>query len=431
MWLNDFEIVLEDRIIERGAVRIEEGLIAEIRETPVVDADVEGAGGMLLPGFVDMHGDMIEKEVEPRANVRMPLELGIHDLDKKLASSGITTAYAALAFTPAIDGRLRSVEHTTALIEALTSRRNELLVDHRVHARFEVTFPAAMTVAQKLMEGGALNLISLMDHTPGQGQYRDIEIHVANIAKAQKISEAQASELVKQRIADRAEQGEAMRIISGLAKLAKERGVAIASHDDDRLEKVSLMHAIGATISEFPITIEAATEARRFGLATAMGAPNALRGLSYSGNLSARDAYKAGVLDILASDYHPSAILPAVIALSEMGEGGLAKAVALASANPAKVLGLHDRGAIAEGLRADLVIAGRGSMPRVRATLRGGRLVYLDTAFFRCSQFAGCRKLGQHDRRESGRSRSLDCTALQDAIGPQRRSSAEHNARFR
>lgn len=413
MWLNDFEIVLEDRVIERGAVRIEEGRIAEIRATPVASADVEGAGGLLLPGFVDMHGDMIEKEVEPRANVRMPLELGIHDLDKKLASSGITTAYAALAFTPAIDGRLRSVEHTTALIEALTSKRDELLVDHRVHARFEVTFPSAMMVAEKLMECGALNLISLMDHTPGQGQYRDIDIHVANIAKAQKISETQASEVVKQRIADRPERGDAMRVISGLAKLARARGVAIASHDDDRIEKVSLMHAIGAAISEFPITIEAAAEARRLGLATAMGAPNALRGLSYSGNLSARDAYKAGVLDILASDYHPSAILPAVIALGEMGEAGLAKAVALASANPAKVLGLHDRGAIAEGLRADLVIAERGSMPRVRATLRGGRLIYLDTAFSRCSQFAPYLKLGRHDRRDkSDRSRSLDCSVL-------------------
>ncbi|QRM32803.1 alpha-D-ribose 1-methylphosphonate 5-triphosphate diphosphatase [Microvirga sp. VF16] len=378
MWLSNFEIVLKDRVIERGAVRIEGGLIADIRETPIADADVEGGGRLLLPGFVDMHGDMIEKEVEPRANARMPLELGIYDLDKKLASCGVTTAYAALAFTPATYGHVRSVEQTSAMIEALAAMHAELLIDHRVHARFEVTFPSALTVAEKLMDTGALRLISLMDHTPGQGQYRDIEIHVANTAKAYKIETARAAELVKQRIADRAAHGDAMHIVTGLAELASTRGIAIASHDDDTVEKVALMHSLGAAISEFPINLGAAKEAKRLGLAIAMGAPNAVRGLSYSGNLSAREAYAAGVLDILASDYHPSAILPAVIALGDIGEGGLASSVALASRNPANALGLDDRGQIAEGLRADLVIAERGRMPRLRAALRGGRLVWSD-----------------------------------------------------
>jgi alpha-D-ribose 1-methylphosphonate 5-triphosphate diphosphatase len=378
MWLNDFEIVLKDRVIQSGALRIEDGLIAEISETLVANADMDGEGRLLLPGFVDMHGDMIEKEVEPRANVRMPLELGIYDLDKKLAANGVTTAYAALAFTPTTYGNVRSLEHTTAMIDALAEMREELLIDHRVHARFEITFPSAVEVAEKLMTAGSLSLISLMDHTPGQGQYRDLEIHARNMAKARKIDFATALEMVKERIAQREAHGDAMHIVTGLAQLAKDKGIAIASHDDDTLEKVSLMHGLGAAISEFPITLEVAAEARRLGLATAMGAPNALRGLSYSGNLSARAAYAAGVLDILASDYHPSAILPAVIALEEMSEGGLAASVALASANPAAALGLTDRGRIAEGLRADLIVAERGRMPRVRATIRGGRKIWSD-----------------------------------------------------
>lgn len=382
MWLSNFEIVLPDRVIKRGSVWVEDGLIVEIHETPVDTADIDGGGRLLLPGFVDMHGDMIEKEIEPRANVRMPLELGIYDLDKKLASCGITTAYAALAFTPATYGRLRSVEHTTAIIETLTAMRDELLIDHRVHARFEVTFPSALAIAEKLMSTGAFGLISLMDHTPGQGQYRDIEKHVAHLAKERKIDEALAAELVTQRMAERDGHGGALEIVTGLAELAGRHGVAIASHDDDSVEKVRLLHGLGAVISEFPITVEAAAEARRLGLATAMGAPNALRGQSYSGNLSAREAYDAGVLDILASDYHPSTILPAVIALGDTmtvrGEGGLARSVALASANPAMALGLNDRGRIAEGLRGDLVIAERGRMPRLRATLRGGRLIWSD-----------------------------------------------------
>ena len=378
MWLSNFEIVLQDHVIERGSLRIEDGLIAEIREEAVEGADIEGRGKLLLPGFVDIHGDMIEKEVEPRANVRMPIELGIYDLDKKLASCGVTTAYAALAFTPATYGHVRSIEHTRAMIQTLAAMRNELLIDHRVHGRFEVTFLPAVTEAKALIDTGALHLISLMDHTPGQGQYRDIELHIANMAKARKISEAQAAELVNKRMADRTEHGDSMEIINGLARLARESGVVLASHDDDTAEKVALLHSLGAAISEFPINVAAAAEAKRLGLATAMGAPNALRGLSYSGNLSAREAYEADVLDILASDYHPSAILPAVIALAEIGEGGLAASVALASANPAKALGLNDRGRIAEGMRADLVIAERGRVPRLRSTIRDGRMIWSD-----------------------------------------------------
>ena len=378
MWLSNFEIVLQDRVIERGSLRIEGGLIAEIREEAVEGADIEGRGKLLLPSFVDIHGDMIEKEVEPRANVRMPIELGIYDLDKKLASCGVTTAYAALAFTPATYGHIRSIEHTRAMIQTLAAMRNELLIDHRVHGRFEVTFLPAVTEAKALIDTGALHLISLMDHTPGQGQYRDIELHIANMAKARKISEAQAAELVNKRMADRTEHGDSMEIINGLARLARESGVVLASHDDDTAEKVALLHSLGAAISEFPINVAAAVEAKRLGLATAMGAPNALRGLSYSGNLSAREAYEADVLDILASDYHPSAILPAIIALAEIGEGGLAASVALASANPAKALGLYDRGRIAEGMRADLVIAERGRVPRLRSTIRDGRMIWSD-----------------------------------------------------
>lgn len=386
MWLNDFKIVLQDRAIQRGAVRIEDGLITEIREMPVEQADIDGQGRLLLPGFVDMHGDMIEKEIEPRANVRMPLELGIYDLDKKLASCGVTTAYAALSFiSTTTSGHVRAIDHTLAMIEALTSMRNELLIDHRVHARFEVTFPPAIAVAAKLMESGALGLISLMDHTPGQGQYRDIEMHIANMAAERKIDQATAAALVKQRVAERDAHGDTIHVLVGLSELARKHAVPIASHDDDSVEKVALLHSLGASISEFPITIDAAAEARRLGLATAMGAPNALRGLSYSGNLSARQAYGAGELDILASDYHPSAILPAVIALGGCEAGNLAAAVALASANPAKALGLNDRGRIAVGLRADLVIAECGRIPRLRATFRGGRLVWSDGTLARGS----------------------------------------------
>ena len=166
-----------------------------------------------------------------------------------------------------------------------------------------------------------------------------------------------------------------MATISAISAICAEHGMALASHDDDTVEKVALMQKIGATISEFPVSLEAAAEARKRGLATAMGAPNALRGVSYSGNLSAREAYAAGVLDMLAADYHPSAILPAVLA---MAGGDLPASTRLASLNPARALGLADRGEIATGKLADLLIADDRGVGHVRATLRRGAPIFSD-----------------------------------------------------
>ncbi|TPN04824.1 alpha-D-ribose 1-methylphosphonate 5-triphosphate diphosphatase [Mesorhizobium sp. B2-3-3] len=380
MWLSEFEIVLRDRVIACGSLRIENGRIAEIRDEPVEQADISGGGRLLLPGFIDMHGDMVEREVEPRIGVHVPMRIGIAELDKKLASCGVTTAYAALSFIGAsvTSGVLRSEDHTSTIIDTMTAMKDDLLVDHRIHARFEVTFTPAVPMLQKLMDTGRLHLISLMDHTPGQGQYRDVELYIARIAKERGMSVAAASEVVGKRMAGRKGQGDVLNALQDLSARARARGIVLASHDDDTLEKVELVHGLGATLSEFPVTLEAAREARRLGMHTAMGAPNALRGESYSGNLSAREAYEAGLLDMLASDYHPASILPAILGLAEPRDDGLVAAAALTSANPAAALGLTDRGAIEPGLLADLVVADRQPVPRVRATFRAGRMIYGD-----------------------------------------------------
>lgn len=380
MWLSDFQVVLPDRVIPKGAVRVQDGVIAEISETPVAAAGIEGRGMLLLPGMIDIHGDMIEREVEPRPNVRMPMELGLRDLDRKLASSGVTTAYAALSFSPGSTyGHLRSFEHTSAMIRALRKARAGLLVDHRIHARFEVTFPKALDVVSGLVAEGSVDLISLCDHTPGQGQYRDLELYTANLARAKKIEMDEAAVTVAERITERTRSAAEMsQVLGAIARTCRAHGVALASHDDDTPAKVALMRDIGAGISEFPVTIEAARAAHAAGMLTVMGAPNALRGLSYSGNLSARQAHEAGLLDILAADYHPSAMLPAVLALAGADPQGLAGAARLVSLNPARALGLKDRGRIVPGSRADLVAADPQGVGHVRMTLREGRIVYSD-----------------------------------------------------
>lgn len=380
MWLSDFRVVLADRVLPHGSVRLSNGLVAEVVDHSVPGAALRGDGLILMPGFVDMHGDMVEREVEPRPNVRMPMELGLRDLDRRLAVSGITTAFAAVSFHPgSAYGHLRSYDHTKAMLRALKDMRDRLAVDHRVHARFEITFPDALHVVEELIREGTVDLVSLTDHTPGQGQYRDLERHVQSIAKNNKLSEDAARAEVQRRI-DRKKQdgGDLMATIAAITALCHAHGVRLASHDDDTVEKVVLMQGLGVDISEFPVTLEAASEARARGLATAMGAPNALRGQSYSGNLSARAAHAAGVLDILASDYHPSAILPAVLELARTDAEGLAGAARLATANPARALGLADRGQIAPGLRADLVVADDAGIGHVRATIRGGRKIFSD-----------------------------------------------------
>ena len=380
MWLSDFSIILADRVIERGALRIEDGMIAEIRETPVAGADMFGDGLLLMPGMIDMHGDMIEREVEPRPGVRMPMEMGLRDLDRKLASSGITTAYAAVSFSPGSTyGHMRSYDFTSEMIRAIRRHESDLLIDHRVHARFEVTFPAALSVVKELIAEGAVDLISLCDHTPGQGQYRDLDLQSANLAKSKGVTLEQARAILDDRIRERVEgAGDLTATLRAIAQYCTLHGVPLASHDDDTVDKVAEMEALGATISEFPVTMEAARAAHARGLVNAMGAPNALRGTSYSGNLSAREAHAAGLLDLLAADYHPSAMLPAVLVLAQTDPDGLPGAARLATLNPARVLGLEDRGEIRTGLRADLIIADRKGVGHVRASLCKGEMVYSD-----------------------------------------------------
>ncbi|ARE38798.1 Metal-dependent hydrolase involved in phosphonate metabolism [Rhodovulum sp. P5] len=380
MWLSDFRVVLPDAVLPRGSVRVEDGAIAEIADSPVPGAALNGEGLILMPGFIDMHGDMIEREVEPRPNVRMPMELGLRDLDRRLKVAGVTTAYAAVSFNPkSAYGHLRSYDHSKAMLRALKEMRGILKVDHRVHARFEINYPKALDVVEELIADGTADLVSLTDHTPGQGQYRDLERLAKKTAQQQGLSHEEAELAVRERIAEKQRHaGDVAATLAAISALCADHGIALASHDDDTVEKVALMHSLGATISEFPVTEEAAREARQRGLFTAMGAPNALRGESYSGNLSAREAHGVGLLDILAADYHPSAILPAVLVLSKTDAAGLAGAARLATANPAHALGLTDRGEIAYGKRADLVIADDAGIGHVRATFRNGQKIFSD-----------------------------------------------------
>jgi alpha-D-ribose 1-methylphosphonate 5-triphosphate diphosphatase len=376
MWLSNLTIVLPDEVVNNGSVRIEDGVIAEIRPEAVAGAAIDGGGRLLMPGFIDLHGDMIEREIAPRPNAMMPINFGIHELDKKLAAHGVTTAFAAVSFaTESVYGHVRSLETTAAIIEGITSLRSDLLIDHRVHARYEITNLGAAPALEKLLDAGHIDMVSLTDHTPGQGQYNNIQSYILSVAERRAVSEEMAAEMVQKRIAMR-DNPEIDIKLKHIVDLSLRHRLSLASHDDDSAEKVAEMHDLGVTISEFPVTLPAAEEARRRGLWTLMGAPNALRGKSMSGNLSALDAASAGLLTVIAADYHPAAFVPGIIKIAE--QTGLPSAVAMATGNAARSAGLLDRGAIAVGQRADLVVVEAGHVHRIRATFRGGRFVYSD-----------------------------------------------------
>ncbi|WP_454848921.1 alpha-D-ribose 1-methylphosphonate 5-triphosphate diphosphatase [Rhizobium binxianense] len=378
MWLSNFTLVLPGELVNEGSVRIEGGAIAEIRDEPVAGAAIDGGGRLLMPGFVDLHGDMIEREIAPRPNATMPIDFGIHELDKKLAAAGVTTAFAAVSFaTESVYGHVRSLETTSSVIEGVNRLRDNLLIDHRVHARYEITNIGAAPTLERLLEAGHIDMVSLTDHTPGQGQYNNIQSYILSIAERRAVSEEMAAEIVAKRIAQREDPAIDAKLREIVA-LSLHHRLSLASHDDDSVEKVAEMHDLGVTISEFPVTQPAAEEARRRGLWTLMGAPNALRGQSMSGNLSALDAARAGLLTVIAADYHPAAFVPGIFKLADVVTGGLPAAVAMASGNAARSAGLTDRGEIALGQRADLVVIEPGDVHRIRATFRGGRFVYSD-----------------------------------------------------
>ena len=384
MWLSDLTLVLRERLVEHGSIRIEEGLIAELAERPV-PGGIACGGLELFPGFIDLHGDMIEQEIEPRVRVDFPMEVALAHLDARLAAAGVTTAYAAVSFSRREEEKRES--RSGARSSTRRGRSGRSTPCAATAASITVFTPASTSPSSTpstrlpgLLEDGAVDLVSLMDHTPGQGQYRDVERHVELVAAQRGVSRARAQTIVTDRIAANARPPEVLLgNLHAVASLCRRHGVALASHDDDTADKARLMADLGARVSEFPVTVEAAEAAVGCGMMTAMGAPNAMRGQSYSGNLSARDAHARGLLHILAADYHPGAILPAVRALARTDPDGLAGAARLVTAHPADALGLDDRGELAPGRRADLALVAPGPIERVVASFREGVPIHADS----------------------------------------------------
>jgi alpha-D-ribose 1-methylphosphonate 5-triphosphate diphosphatase len=365
--LTNARLVLEDRVID-GTVVIEDGRIARIDEgSSSVPSAVDLDGDHLLPGLVELHTDNLEKHFVPRPGTRWPAMAAIVGHDAQVASAGITTVFDALCVGETSTGGDR-LEILAGMASSIREARSKHLLraEHLLHLRCEISHPDTATLFREFMGDPGLRLVSIMDHTPGQRQFTTIEKYKYYYVKKHGWSDAEFEKFVKQQTEASALYGAANR--RAIVALAQENGLTLASHDDATTAHVEEAIADGMVVAEFPTTLEAARTSRGRGMAILMGAPNVVRGGSHSGNVSALDLARDGLLDILSSDYVPMSLIHGAFILSRAELGfDLPAAIRTVTATPAARVGLDDRGRIAEGLRADLVrVRDTGDMPLVR-----------------------------------------------------------------
>lgn len=363
-------VVFPTEVHDDIAILIEDGRIAALDPDSTSNTEIiDLSGRLLIPGMIDLHCDALEKEIEPRPNVHFPLDFACAQADKRNAVAGITTVFHALSFANHELG-VRNNAFAAEIARAVHAWQPHALVDNRVHVRYEVTDETAPPVLSELIENGDAHLISFMDHSPGQGQFRDVEAYRDYLARTYKTDEDSLDSIMTRKLAAARGAMERMKALAGQARM---HNVSIASHDDDSPDKVATVQRLGAVISEFPINLETARAAREKGLSTLFGAPNILRGKSQSGNMRALDAVESGVADCLCGDYSPAALLPSIMRLPALTNISLCQAVAMVTVNPARAAGLADRGEIAIGKRADLVaVKMLGSLPQAEKIWVGG-----------------------------------------------------------
>jgi len=380
--LRNARIVRPDGVVA-GDVLVRDGRIADIAAAAPGHGGEDLGGDWLLPGLVELHTDHLESHYAPRPGVRWNADAALLAHDAQIAASGITTVFDALRVGTDEDVRFTAADMRTLADAVAAGRRaGRLRAEHFIHLRCEVSSADALAGFETLEGSPDVRLASLMDHTPGQRQFTSLEAHRIYYQGKTGMSDAEFDLFVERRRGNAAEWSEPNR--AAIAERCRDRGIRLASHDDATVEHVAEARRDGATLCEFPTTLEAATAARASGMQILMGAPNVVRGGSHSGNVAAGTLAAAGLLDVLSSDYVPFSLIHAAFLLAEALPGGIAAAVQLVSVRPADAAGLADRGAIEIDRRADLVqvsapthgsVEAAGAVPVVRRVWREGRRV--------------------------------------------------------
>jgi alpha-D-ribose 1-methylphosphonate 5-triphosphate diphosphatase len=360
-----------------GTLRALDGFIRDIDPgKSVLPRAVDLEGDYLIAGLIELHTDALERHFVPRPGVRWPETAAVLSHDAAILAAGITTVFDALALGDTKENSERILELDSMAGSVRAARARGLLrVDHFLHLRCEVCYPDVVSLFRSFEGDPLVKMVSLMDHTPGQRQFTRLEKFLQYYQGKFSLSDGEAEELIRRRKENQKKYSRAHR--ETIVGLCRERGLPLASHDDTTLQHVEEAASEGVVISEFPTTLEAARAAREAGLVILMGAPNMVLGRSHSGNVSALELARAGLLDILSSDYVPGSLLHGAFLLHTTIGWGLPGAMNLITRNPARVAGLEDRGELAFGKRADLVqVREHEGIPVIRGVWRNGEKIF-------------------------------------------------------
>ena len=355
----------------------QDGTIQGIGAETGAQRRIDATGLLVLPGIVDIHGDAFERQMMPRPGVDFPIDVALLDTDRQVVANGITTVFHGVTWS--WEPGLRGAGNARDILQVMERLRPRLAADTRYHLRHETYNLDAEEEISEWLASRRIDLLAFNDHMTSIVESGKRAEKIAPMIKRSGLSAAEFEQLVE-RI--RRRDNEVPGSIARLAEIACSNGIPILSHDDASPEQRRWFRSLGCRVSEFPITVETAQDAAREGDDIVMGAPNVVRGGSHTGWTKAADMVARGLCSVLASDYYYPAQLLAAFRLSADGIATLPQAWTLVSQAPAAAVGLRDRGRIATGCRADLILVdARGDRPQVVATIAGGRVVHLtDTA---------------------------------------------------
>lgn len=370
--IRSSQVLTGDRFIPADIV-ISGSIISSIEPYKSLDSTIDVGDMRIVPGFVDLHSDAIEKEVEPRPGARFPVKSAVMNLDKILSMSGITTMFHAIGFNDEeLTRNRRGTEKSAELInEIYVMNKQFLKIDNYIHARFEITSRSSLDTVKKLIKEHKINLLSIMDHSPGQGQFKTLESWKKYHLSAYSFDTRYIDEYIEKKLS-----ADKTGIVEDLVKFAISYNILVLSHDDDCKEKLNTLKNLGITFSEFPLSVEVAEYAKQLNISTGMGAPNVVRGGSQSGNIAAIELISKNLCDYLCSDYHPSSMLLAPYKLKEELHIPLEQGFQLVSTTPARLAGLKDRGIIAIGKKADIIVIDEAYSPNIVLTIKNGKPIY-------------------------------------------------------
>lgn len=358
-----------------GTLVVRDGKIADI-QPGIVAQGQNGNGEYLMPGLIELHTDNLEQRMSPRPQVRWPLEAATVYHDRDMAAAGITTVCDAIAIGDVTPTSVRMTQFGP-MIDAIHQGHTEgrFTVDHRLHLRCELGYEQVHKTVADYAKHPLLVMMSLMDHTPGQRQFADVEKYKAYYKGKHGVSDEQMEGFIQGRMDDQQRNVVANR--RQLADLARTHQICLASHDDATIAHVQEAVEDGAAIAEFPTTLAAAQKAHSENLQILMGAPNVILGGSQSGNVSATDLLKHDLVDVISSDYVPQSLVQAMFLIAQTFAKPLHEAMRLFTINPAKAIHLAgDRGSLETGKRADLITLHHdGGVPRLTSVVCHGRRV--------------------------------------------------------